>query len=178
MITKTSDIQELNKILRQQLILQSELTPNQVMNGVSIHGQDLIERINQYAYKSYELTDSFIVFILNSRESSNDMSQVREDGTIKSINSYQLHVYVYGLSAQTLANKITSRLRTEFARLDLQQKGVYVASVSNPITGNEFINNTLMIRCDFFVDVSVEMTIEQVSQAQDLELGEIIIEEV
>lgn len=178
MITKTLDIQEINKIVRNQIIQQSELSPNQVMNGVSVHGQDLIESINKYAYKSYDLKDSFIVFELQSRESSSDMSQTRVDNRIRYIASYRVQVSTYGFSAQTLANKIIARLRTEYARLQLQEQGVYLANVSNAITGNDFINNTLMIRCDFTIDVSVEMIIDQTTQPYDMQMNDIIVENI
>lgn len=178
MIVKTSDIQEINKIVRNQIILQSQLTPEQVMNGVSVHGVDLLERINRYAYKSYDLMDSFIVFKLDSRDSENDMSQTREDGTIKMISSYAVQVTVYGLSAQTLSNTIVARFRTEYARLQLQEQGIYLEDVSRPQTGNDFINNTLMIRCDFYINISVEMNIPQVSKPQDMKLNDIVIEEI
>ena len=178
MITKTSDIQELNKIVRNQIIEQSELEPNQVMNGVSIHGQDLLTAINKYAYRSYDLKDSFIVFKLNSRESSSDMSQTKENGQIKYIASYAIQLSIYGLSAQTLANKIVARFRTEYARLQLQEQGVYLENISRPTTSNDFINDTLMIRCEVYINISVEMTIEQVSQPYDMELNDIIVEEI
>ena len=168
MITKTTSIQELNKIVRNQLILQSGLNANQVMNGVSIHGQDLLERINQYAYKTYTLDSSFIVFVLEGRDSESDFSQTQENGVVRMISSYQVHCYVYGFESQTLANQIIGRLRTEYARLYLQQNGVYLESVSKPITSNDFINNTLMIRTDFFVNISCEMEIQQQDEGEIL----------
>ena len=178
MITKTSSIQELNKIIRNQLILQSELQPNQVMNGVSIHGQDLLERINQYAYKTYTLDSSFIVFVLESRDSSSDFSQTREDGNLNITASYLVHCYVYGFESQTLVNKIVARLRTEYSRLALQEQGVYLESINNIVTGNDFINNTLMIRTDFYINISCEMEISQITKENLYEDIDLNIEEV
>lgn len=178
MIIKTTDIQELNKIIRNQLILQSGLSSNQVMNGVSIHGQDLLERINQYAYKTYTLQSSFVVFVLESRDSDSNFSQVQDDGNIRVVASYKVHCYIYGYNCQTLANVMVGRLRTEYARLDLQQNGVYLADVSEPITSNDFINDSLMIRTDFFINISCEMLVQQASMGDEIKSFNINTEEI
>lgn len=178
MIVKTTDIQEINKIIRNVLILQSGLQPNQVMNGVSLHGTELLERINQYAYKTYTLDSSFIVFVLESRESESDFSQTQEDGKLRMVASYQMHCYVYGYESQKLANMIIARIRSEYSRLNLQQSGIYLESVSSATTGNDFINNTLMIRTDFFINMSVEMEIEQVSDGEEFEYFDLKVGEM
>ena len=79
MITSISNIDEINKIIRNELITQSELESKRILNGVSIHGQDLVEQINQYCYKSYSPTDSVIVFVLNQRNSNNNVNQTIND---------------------------------------------------------------------------------------------------
>lgn len=178
MISKVNDIQELNKIVRTQLIAQSGLDGNQVLNGVSIHGQDLLKMINQYAYKSYDLKDSVLVFVLEPRTSSNNMSETTADDKLRIISSYQFHCYLYGYSSPTLANQIIARMRTEYVRLLLQQEGVYLESISEAEMGNDFINETLMVRTDFFINISCESRIEQASIPNDFAKINMTIEEI
>ena len=178
MIIKTTNIDELNKIVRNTLIEQSQLEPIKIVNGVSIHGQDLIKRINDYVYKSYEPQDALIVFDLQSRDSSNSFSQTKDNNTISYYMSYAIHLMIYGNSSPTMSNLIASRLRTEYVRDSLQYQGVYLESVSNPTIGNDFINNSMHIRCDMFINISCQMEISQVVNNDDFNIIDLSIEEI
>ena len=178
MIIKTSNIDELNRIIRTSLIEQSKLDSNRVVNGVSVHGQELLEKLNKYAYKSYEPTDAFIVFELSSRDSSNSFSQTSEDNTVSYYMSYGIHVIVYGNGSPTLSNIICARFRTEEVRDNLQYQGIYIESIENPRIGNDFVNSSLYMRCDFFINISCQMSISQVSKEDEFEKLDITMEKI
>ena len=178
MIIKTSNIDELNRIVRASLIQQSELDSNRIVNGVSIHGQELLEKLNKYAYKSYDPDDAFIVFELQGRDSSSNVSQTTEDNTISYYMSYGIHVIVYGNGSPTLSNIICSRFRTAEVRDNLQYQGIYIESIENPRIGNDFVNSSLYMRCDFFINISCQMQISQVKQDEIFDKIDITMENI
>ena len=178
MINPLSSIDEINKILRNQLIKQSELDGKKVLNGVSIHGQDLITQVNKFAYKSYSPMDSVIVFDLTINPTENDISQTLEDGSIQIYSSYSMKCYTYGFSSKELVLKIVARLRSEEARQELYENGVHLTSVEDIVDGKEFVNDTMYIRTDFTINISVMSIITKVEENPDLINANFTIKEI
>lgn len=164
-----SNIDEINKILRNCLITQSQVTdPKQVLNALSIYGDELHRRINNSTvYTSYEPNDVFILFELGTSQNANNVSFNEDDdeidGDIVYQRAFNLRVMIYGNDSMNVSHKLASRLRTANVRESLLQQGIKIDYVDDPDTTKEFINNTLWFRSDFDINITCEMSIEQVS---------------
>ena len=168
-----TNVDELNKILRTELITQSQVSADNVRNGLSLQGSMLdksLDRTNEF-FSSLDVTDLAIIFELSLRHSSSNVTmseKVNEDGNIISISSYDMHVIIYGNDSINTALKTIARLRSEVGRMNLYSKGVYLESIDEPTSFNEFINETMWLRTDFSINVSCEMCIEKVSSDYDI----------
>ena len=168
MIKTFSSVNELNKVLRQQLILQTELSSSNVRNGLSTYGETLEKLLAKQTYDAYEQEDSFIVFELKTRSNDSDVSYTNDDDSITYDRSYELICYIYGNSSADVANKLVSRLRTEKVRTDLYDSGVYLESVKEPISFNEYKNDMMWLRTDVSIFVSCEFKFAQIVQEDPL----------
>lgn len=168
MIIPINSIDEINKIVRNEIIKQSELPSERVLNGISLHGQDLVDKINDYAYKSYDQNNSLIVFDLSLTNSENDISQTLENGKIQIYSTYSMKCYVYGYSSKQLVLKTISRLRSEESRQNLYEQGVHLISINDIVDGKEFFNETMYIRTDFTINVSIMSIYNKVETDSDL----------
>lgn len=161
-----SNIDEINKILRNCLITQSQISdPKRVLNALSVYGDELHRRIsNSSVYTSYEPDDVFILFELNTDQSANNVSfNEDEDDDIVYQRSFNFRVMIYGSDSMNVSSKLAARLRTANVRESLLQLGIRINRVDDPDTIKEFINNTLWFRSDFDINITCEMSIEQVS---------------
>ena len=177
MINAINNIDEINKFIRNELISQSGLDSKRVLNGVTTHGQDLIDRLNKYCYKSYEPTDSFIVFVLSPSSSENDISQTLEDDSIEIVSTYRIKCYTYGYSSMDLVQTILARFRTIEVRQNLFNNGIYLIDIGEIADGKEFINETMFIRTDFTIKISVRKIINKVNTDKDITSFDLKVEE-
>lgn len=158
-----SSSKELEKIIRLQLITQSELPGKKILNSLDVYGQNLNKNIDSNVFDSYSPSDEVIIFELFSRPSSSDISFTEEiDENISYYKTYELRLYIYGNTSTDLANKIAARFRTQLVRESLLQNGVYLEKIEEPNKINEFINNVLWIRNDVSILISCKFTIPQI----------------
>lgn len=156
-----TSVDELNKILRQVIIQQSNLSDEQVLNSLSIHGEDLDKLFEEQEYISIDRSDALILFELQSRRSSADISMTNDDGSITLYRSFTFRVMIYGNDSSNIANVLIARLRTEDVRVQLLDSNIYVEKVSEPDVLNEYKNQTMWIRNDIAIDISCEFNISQ-----------------
>ena len=157
MRVKLSSIDEINKILRKEIIFQSELEERRVVNGYSIHGQDLVTQLNSYLQNSYDPKDSYIVYELHV--DGDYTTETDFSGVLTIAAKYKMHLYVYGNNSTTLSNVLVSRLETDECRLHLQNEGINLISISNISNGTDFINETLYPRTDLDINIYSELQI-------------------
>lgn len=162
-----SSVNELNKLLRKHLIKQSEIDANNVLNGLSIYGAELEKRIEEQIFASYDVNNVVIVFELKTLDSSNNMSE-NDDEDIMLDSSYNMHVIIYGNNSNDVANATVARFRTPKVREEIHNDDIHLVKVTSPQSVNEYVNNTLWLRTDFDIEVSVEMKISQVSKEDDI----------
>lgn len=157
-----SNVNELNKILRNQLIKQSRLNSEQVLNALSIHGEDLDKLLEEQAYISIDRSDLLILFELQSRRNDSDVSMTNEDDSVTMYRSFNFRVIIYGNDSSSLANVLVSRFRTEAVRNELHYNGVYLERVNEPDILNEYKNNTMWLRNDIVLEISCKFNISQI----------------
>lgn len=170
MITTISSVKELNKILRKELIAQSQLNSNYVLNALSTYGETLDKLLSNKVYDSYETKDAVLLFQLFNRNNESDFSFTEKNGTITYNKSYELKIIIYGNASSDIANKISSRFRTEKVRNDLQNLGVYLESISDPESINEFKNEVMWFRTDISIFITSEFSYQQTSEDSDFDI--------
>lgn len=158
-----SNVKELNKIIKNQLITQSELNQKRVLNSISNYGETLDKMLEKYVFSSIEKTDVVLLFELTGRQNDSNISFTNENSNLIYYSSYKLYIILYGDSSPDVANKIVSRFRTQKVRNDLYDNGVYLEYIDNPNTINEFKNGSLWIRTDIEIGISCEFSITQTS---------------
>ena len=166
MITPIESVDELNKLLRIELMKQSELDATKVLNALSLHGNDMSKYLSDSIYKSLEVSDTILFFELQSRSDIKDVSMSESDGSITYYKPFRMHCIMYGLKSSTTMAKLVARLRTELSRNSLYDKGVYLEKISDPLIFNEYINETMWLRNDIDVDIAVNINVEPVEDEQ------------
>lgn len=170
-------IKELNKYLRNMLVTQSEINSDKVLNALSIYGTELDKLLSESIYTSIDQLDSVILFELINRDSNSNVSfneyEQTSLGTIDNnvtyYKCYTLKLIIYGDSSSDVANKIVARFRTEKVKEDLYENGIYLERVTDPISLNEFKNNTMWLRNDIDIDIGVKLKISQISTDSDFQ---------
>ena len=162
---KLSSVDEINKILRNNIIELSELSDKKVVNGYSIHGADLETQLNKYCVDSYKPEDSYIVFELQPRDSY--MTETDYDDNLTIDSAYRMRLFIYGNNTTSLVNKLVARLLTDENRLLLQNQGVYLENISNIENGTDFLNDTLFPRTDLDINIYCEQEISKTSSEID-----------
>lgn len=163
------DINELNKIIREQLIIQSELDSNRVRNALTTYGATLDKLLLKEEYESICKCDDLMLFELRTRENDSDVSMTEYDNDIIFYKSYTIYVILYGDNAATIMNKLIARMRSQIVRQTLYENGVYLQEMKNDISFNEFKNDTLWHRHDVEILISCKMNIEQIRADIDFE---------
>lgn len=164
-MTTISDLHTVDNIIRNQLILQSNIDADFVRNAASIYGTTLDKNIDDDIFNSITINNTLILFYTYARESSNNITQTKTDDKIRIYTSFRVHVIIYGSNSQNLAHIMIGRLRTQKARNDLQNEGIYLDYVSHTVTIQEYKNNVLWPRNDFDINISCEMDIAQITDA-------------
>lgn len=170
-----SNLNEVDKIIRKQLILQSEIEGDRVLNALSRYGTNLNQNVGSDIFDSISPSDIVILFEQMSRSSSSDGSFTDSDDSIVQYVSMSYHITVYGTSSATVAQKIRARFASEQCRSDLYNEGVYLERISSPQSINEYVNDGMWMRTDFDMNVSMEMKFKQVGNIQYYENSDLNI---
>lgn len=155
MSTKITSLDDIIKALRAQLILQSGLDENAVLNGESKKGATPYHKIGGDIFQSFDSNGAFIIFDLQEYGTTNDIIEPTEDNTILNYQSYRLHLSIYGEQASTVAAKIKSRFLTEEVIEDLLEKDIAILQPSQIERKDEFINDCHWHRADLNIDLTV-----------------------
>ena len=163
-----SKTEEIEKIIRNVLIEQSELEQDKVLNSLSTYGTELDKVLEDTIYVSIDKPEVVILYELQTRESSSDVSfdDFDEQNNLDIITydkAHRVKLIMYGNDSSTLAMKLIARLRTAVIRQQLYDSGVYLEKVSDPHTINEYKNETMWLRNDIDIDIAVKYAIPKVT---------------
>lgn len=168
MIKNIENFNNLISTFRMMLIKQSELESNRVLNANSVRGQDLSKLTNNNIYTSYKTDD--LVMLFEFFENSNDSNvSFTLDDTINQYTSYKVKLIIYGNTSGILANKLKSRLLSSKVQNDLYEFGIYIESISDLETVNEFINNTYWNRCDINININCRYEYSQIDTDEKID---------
>lgn len=157
------NVDAIEKVMRAQLIAQSEVNQKFVRNSLSIHGEALEKLLEEQIYSSISTNDAMILFEFRDRLTDSDGSETNEDGSISYYKSYKLYVIIYGDNSTNIANNIVARFRTEAVRLALRDEGIYLEQISEASKINEYKNETMWLRNDIEIDISCQLSISQIT---------------
>ena len=180
----------LTETIRNMLISQSELSPDRVLNSLSLTGTDLDKLLEDSIYTSITQNDTTLLFELSSVNVSNNNVSMESgdkynskylacspfticgpntivgsfviDYSITYYKMYQLHLILYGLSSSEVAMKLVARLRSEAVRHNLYADGLYVEDITDIQTFNEFKNNLMWLRNDITINIGIKSDISQI----------------
>ena len=161
MITQLQSSNEINKLIRAQLIKQSGLDKSRVINALSIYGETLDKLLEDSVYNSYERSDVVCLFELQSNDQQVSFD---ENNTAVYLRSYEVRVILYGNASDDVATLTVARLRTEKVRQDLYEAGLRLRAVSEPIIVNEFKNGVMWLRTDFSILLDCEFSVKLTEQ--------------
>ena len=153
------------KYLGEFLDTYSGLAPSRILNADSIRGTDLGELINDHEQYSPEVSSSFLLFeLVEDQDGENYLTKGEVETTMMTIQSYNFHIMIYGNTAPTDAQKISSLFKQESDALSLRDLGIFIKGVSPIEAINEFINNTLLLRRDIIVHLQVRYQFEGIGE--------------
>lgn len=138
---------ELNKVIRQQLILQSGLESKYVRNSLTAYGLDLNKQKFDEYFASITHDDTLLLFELSLIDDNMQMSETTNE-SVQTTATYNMHLICYGDCSADIMQRLVSRFRTAAVRQKLYDDGVYVQDVSNSTSINDFINDTIWYRTD------------------------------
>lgn len=156
---KLQSVEDIDRIIRKQLIEQSELDGEFVRNASSEYGIDLDKPESDSIFVSIAPTDLVLLFEVEAQDSDDDVSETNDNDEIDYYKSYRVRCIIYGDEACTLANKLCGRFRTEYVRQSLRSDGIYFRSAGNIVTVHEFKNNVKWLRTDFELNIACKMAI-------------------
>lgn len=154
MILKNNDYLNISKKIREEIVKQSELPSENVLNALSDNGTRLSQIVNGTVSSSFETNDSFIIFELIEDTSSSTLVATDDDGG-ESIVPYNFNLKIYGNASHDVAQKILIRFKSSEVAFKLRENGLHVKSISNPSPTHEFINYTLWMRVDLTINLNV-----------------------
>lgn len=168
-------IKEVDKIIGDMLVKQSELQRGSIVNGCSIRGVDLSKFVTEKVKLSYDLSDSVIIF--ETKASSNDDVDFTEaeNDVVRESLYLEVSVIIYGNQSLTLAKKLKARFESEKVRNDLLAKEVYLSSVNEITSMNEFINETIWPRADFSMNIACEIQVSQIDEMSEIDKADVIV---
>lgn len=157
-----TDINDIEVIIRNKLIEQSQLDSNYVRNSLSLYGPELDQELCPDIFDSIATTQNLIIFELRANSTGNDRTETINN-KIKFYKSYTVHIIIYGENSNTLANVLIGRFRTEEVQEDLESQGIYLETIEDIESIHEFINDVMWLRNDFKINIACEMSINKIS---------------
>ena len=146
-------------LVREQLIEQTGISGDRILNAASVRGADLTEILNN--------TDVFSIKLIDVVEQENENNVIipEEDDTMTSLATYNFILKIYGNMCHMCAQQIRALFKTSEVATTLRNAGVYIKGIEFPIDQKEFINNTLWPRCDLTLQLQCRHNFKKTTSA-------------
>lgn len=172
MMTQITNLHDIEKIVGNMLVKQSQLDRSRIANAITPRGVDLSKFVTENVKLSYDLHDVVIIFEViatdveginfTEAETDNENSNIRENA------AFQVRLTIYGNEALGMSKILKARIESEKVRMDLLDKGLYVIDVQQIESINEYLNETMWPRADFSFRIACEMSIAQVDDMPEI----------
>lgn len=169
-----NNLYEIDKILGNIIVEQSELDRNNIKNGLGIRGSDLSKFINENIYISPNIKDTIIIF--NTELEDNPITEEKENEIVID-NFLNFKLMIYGAHSKNLAYILKARLESEEVRYELTSKYINLINIDNVISVDDIINNTIYPRCDLNIHLHIiSKSVKKINSFENYEnLGNIEI---
>lgn len=168
MIPCLLNLRDIDKIIRSEIITQSELNSERVLNALSIRGVDLEKLVTQLKYTSIDTADILILFEVENRDDGYNETYSYPT-YVESYSSYRVNIIIYGNNSKTISQKLKARFETMKVRERLQEQGIYLEGVSKISSINEYMNETMWLRSDLSFDISCLQTYPIITPGEQVE---------
>lgn len=168
------DLDEATKAWRKILSKISGIPNNMILNGESIRSPELVTIKNGQKVPIGYDEDCIIHYI----DPTDKISVVDTSVELKTIQSYQLHLIVYGNNCKKIAQTIKSNLYTREALDLLSENGIGLLSIEPLENASEFMTETtFVLRYDIKINFDCEFTDNRKFDIVNIENAEIDIKE-
>ena len=167
-MTKLTSASQINTILGNAIVEQAPLDKKYVLNGKSLYGASR-EQIDEYIAATFKEDDSYVVFLLEADDTSDNMTEETKEHTIDVYDSYVFTIMCYGARYNELAFQLKSRFLTEECQLAIQNRGIHIQSIDLSRGISEFINDMLVNRRDVVLHISCQFEVNKISDADEMQ---------
>lgn len=145
--------------LRKVISLASGVELNNIRNGLSIRGTDLI-RQNGKSLVAFQPDDSFIVFYLRPTDDLN-VTASEPDGSISNFISVELNMNLYGNDCIDRLQRLKASIKSAEMKDLLDEFGFTITRMDNGTVFTEPINGIFYLRCDFTISFNTVISYER-----------------
>lgn len=164
-----TNLHEIEKVIAAILVQQSELENDRIINGLSIRGPELSKYIQDKILHSYNINDSVIIFeLIMDYDNTLNITEYDEKN-IRSNIAAKIELTIYGNESINLANILKARLESEKVRNILLENEIYLSTISNISSLNEYENDTMWLRTNMTLNVIVELQVNEITKSDEIE---------
>lgn len=156
--------EDIIRSIRRLLIDYSGIPGHKILNALSARGTPLAEYISESEEESINMSTSFLLFELIEDQDANNYVTTSQNDGMMTIQAFQFHIMIYGNNCHTDAQKISTLFKQSDNALRLRNEGVFINGVEPVESINEFINDTLIQRCDLFIKLQGRFEFEETSE--------------
>lgn len=171
-MTQISNLHDIETIVGNMLVKQSQLDKSRIVNAITPRGVDLSKFVTEKVKLSYDLNDVVIIFELLATEIEDinftEIGDGDKDSNIRENSAFEVKLTIYGNEALGMAKILKARIESEKVRTDLLDKGLYLIDVQQIESINEYLNETMWPRADFSFRIACEMSIAQVDDMTEI----------
>lgn len=140
-----NDINVAIKAWRKILMNITDIPNNMIISGESIRGSELVTIKNGQKVPIGYDEDCIVHYV----DPTDDMSIVDTSSELSTIQSYELHLVIYGNNCKKVAQKIKSNLYTREMLDELTENGIGLLEIKPVENTSDFMtDNTYVLRYD------------------------------
>lgn len=156
------------KAFRKLLMKITGLPNNYILNGESIRGAELVTFKNGQKIP-FTADDTFIIHYIKPLEELNVIETLNseDEDLIKTLQSYELHLVIYGNNSHDVITKIKSNIYTEYCNNYLRDNEISLMNITYIENTSDFkISQTYVLRYDMRVNFNVILETDKIETEQ------------
>lgn len=162
-----NDINVAIKAWRKILMNITDIPNNMIISGESIRGSELVTIKNGQKVPIGYDEDCIVHYV----DPTDDMSIVDTSSELSTIQSYELHLVIYGNNCKKVAQKIKSNLYTREMLDELTENGIGLLEIKPVENTSDFMtDNTYVLRYD--LRILFDCQFEDDRKIEEVELEE------